>query len=373
MIATPRAKESKAVKAVTPLYTDYYEEFYDNEREAEDTKHHDFYFANFQISPNADPERLKFIKTLLKNLNESMVNYAAEVGINYSSNKTMFEKDFSPTKVVIEGIDEEDDEEGGTFCKKSIFEKSGINVDFLIDKADIYSTLYLTSTNISFSKTTTRDKTQAMLVFYYNSRDHCLEIKALCANQIERFHLAGSKIVSFFTNALIYFLSKYPDNFITLCANSVPSAINFYKNNDFEKDPTSRLLIRSVGNKTTGEKFSSLEPIHDISFDSISEEGEENTQSSLEDLELRLHKASQGSSLDFLMYQSSSDEDIPSVSNSIDYLVSSDSDDEEKKRNMKISEKGGKSKKTRRKPSRKTHRKTRRKPSRKTRRKTSRK
>jgi hypothetical protein len=280
-------KAVKAVKVVRPLYADFYEELYDNE--VAKKKQNDHFFTNFQIPEDTKSRHLDFVESLLKGLNDSMRDYAAIFGINYSSNKSMFDKDFQPTKVVIEGISDFDEETGGTFCKDDVFAKDGINVDYLTDNAAIYSTLYLTSENISNSKKTTRDKTKAMLVFYYNQTGHCLEIKALCANQIKRFPLAGSKIISFFLNSVIHLLSNHPENHIELCVNSVHSAINFYKNNDFEKEDTSSLLTQTIGKKT-GERFSSLEPIDEyISDDSSSKEedsqlnSEEGTQSSLEE------------------------------------------------------------------------------------------
>jgi hypothetical protein len=218
-----------------------------------------------------------------------MRDYAAIFGINYSSNKSMFDEDFQTTQVDIESINDHDDENGGTFCKGDVFSTDGIDVKYLTKYAAKYSTLYLTSENISSSRKTKRDRTKAMLVFFYNPIDHCLEIKALCANQIKRFPLAGSKIISFFLNSVIHLLSNHPENHIELCVNSVHSAINFYKNNDFEKEDTSSLLTQTIGKKT-GERFSSLEPIDEyISDDSSSKEedsqlsSEEGTQSSLEE------------------------------------------------------------------------------------------
>jgi hypothetical protein len=396
----------KAVKVVRPLYADFYEELYDKKSQAEDAKSRDFFLTNFKIPQDIDTERLDFVKSLLKGLNESMRDYAATFGINYSSNKNMFDKDFTPTEEIIEEISDYD-ENGGTFCRNEVFAGDGINVEYLIDNAAIYSTLYLTSMNISSSKKTIRDNTKAILVFYYNQFDHCLEIKALCANQIKRFPLAGSKIISFFINSVIYFLSKYPEKHIKLCVNSVPSAINFYKNNDFQKKDTSRLLTQTIG-KEKSIQFSSLEPIdtmnEDISGDSNSEKEEESqlslqdegTQSSLKELEIRFNQASQESqesqesSLDFKSNSDAEDmEEILSENGSQRYISDSDLDlfnSSESEPDDKVVVKkqkqnqtpniGGRyktknnCKKARRKSCKKNHRKTNKKYSKKSRRKT---
>jgi hypothetical protein len=156
-------KAVNAVKGVRPLYADFYEELYDNE--VAKKKENDHFFTNFQIPEDTDSDYLDFVKSLLKGLNDSMRDYAAIFGINYSSNKSMFDEDFQTTQVDIESIDDYDDENGGTFCKGDVFSTDGIDVKYLTDNAAIYSTLYLTSENISNSKKTTRDKTKAMLVF----------------------------------------------------------------------------------------------------------------------------------------------------------------------------------------------------------------
>jgi hypothetical protein len=89
-------KAVKAVKVVRPLYADFYEELYNNE--VAKKKQNDHFFANFQIPKDTDSDHLDFVKSLLKGLNDSMRDYAAIFGINYSSNKSMFDTDFQTTQ-----------------------------------------------------------------------------------------------------------------------------------------------------------------------------------------------------------------------------------------------------------------------------------
>jgi len=134
-----------------------------------------------------------------------------------------------------------------TFCYK---DGIGINVGYLIDNANKKTYATLLSLDIDPADPT-RFEVLAMLVFKWSPTANAVKIQAFCGNQKRPSKGAGTKLLNFLKKTLIEM------NINDIYLNPVPSAIGYYSNNRFRKEPEGKVHDSSSPKPKSSSKSNS--------------------------------------------------------------------------------------------------------------------
>ncbi len=124
--------------------------------------------------------------------------------------------------------------------------EDGLDYDHVIDDANKMYALYLTSVPVvphDGINTLDIDKLKAILVFNYNSDEHCIKIEYLGANQIDRYPGAGTRLLKYFINMIKQYVDDYnkshdDDHYLRICLLSLQHVLSYYlKQGFFFDDP----------------------------------------------------------------------------------------------------------------------------------------
>ena len=118
-----------------------------------------------------------------------------------------------------------------TFCYK---DGIGINVGYLIDNANKKTYATLLSLDVDPADPT-QFEVLAMLVFKWSPTANAVKIQAFCGNQKRPSKGAGTKLLNFLKKTL----TEMDINEIYL--NPIPSAIGYYSNHQFKKEPKGKV------------------------------------------------------------------------------------------------------------------------------------